>query len=345
MTEQLQPIKLQPFPEHPLVSVLTPCYNATRYIAETIETVIAQTYPHWEMVICDDGSTDDSVEIIKTYAAKDQRIRIIEQKNAGAAAATNVAFENSKGNILAFLDADDLFAPSKLEHCVRAFKDHPDSGFLTHRLQGIDAEGNQNGIIFPGVPKLVDGWFAPYLFDKSPTRGSAAPSAGNLVRRAVLERVMPIPLECQRTQDAFVLTAAMLLTPAIGLDQVLGSYRVHPGGQSRGEMYSEAFHIRRMEDLQSSVNALRRYCLQQGFDKIADYLTEDYYLENVGYLENVMIYYLLTDKLTEGYERQDVDELFAAAGRKGRRFKLLRVFPVCLRRRLLHLYGWLSRSL
>lgn len=340
-----EPITLEVLSDQPLISIITPCYNAERYIAETIECVIAQTYSNWEMVICDDGSTDESVKIIEALASKDSRIRLIKQVNAGAAAATNTAYDASKGEIIAFLDADDLFEAGKLNACVQAFQERPDSGFLTHRLKGIDHLGQENGIIFPGVPKLVNGWFARHLFDKSPTRGSAAPSAGNLVRREVVEKVMPIPMECQRTQDAYVLTCAMLLTPAIGLDLVLGAYRIHPGGQSRGQMYSHEFHERRMADLRKSVNAIRGFCQQQGFDEVADYLAKDYYHENVGYLENVVIYYLLTGKLTGSMQDENPADLFYRAGKKGRRFKLLLKWPVSIRRHVVHFYGWLGRMM
>ena len=73
--------------EKGLVSIITPCYNGAKYISETIDSVIAQTYPKWEMIIVDDGSKDNSTEIVRGYT--DERIHLIQQKNAGSAAARN----------------------------------------------------------------------------------------------------------------------------------------------------------------------------------------------------------------------------------------------------------------
>jgi teichuronic acid biosynthesis glycosyltransferase TuaG len=98
------------------VSIITPCYNSVDYIAETIESVIAQTYKNWEMIVIDDCSTDGSYEIILSYAEKDRRIRFYRmKKNGGAAKARNKAIEISNGEYLAFLDSDDLWLPDKLE--------------------------------------------------------------------------------------------------------------------------------------------------------------------------------------------------------------------------------------
>lgn len=345
MDKQLHPIELNRLSRAPLVSIVTPCYNAASYIAETIESVLAQSYEHWEMVICDDGSTDDSASLIESYAGNDNRIRLIKQANSGAAAASNAAYSACEGDIIAFLDADDLFDTNKLAICLEALQKRPDCGFLTHRLRGINNEGKENGIVIPGVPKLVDGWFAPYLFDKIPNRGSAAPSAGNLVRREVMEKIMPIPVECQRTQDAYVLTCAMLLTPAIGLEKMLGSYRIHPGGQSRGLRYSEAYHARRIADQRATVSAIRGFCMKMGYAELAEYLGGDFYYENAGYLENVAIHYLLTSQLPAEMDHTRLGDMLESSGKMARLFKQLAKFPLPVRKiclRLVALAGRLS---
>lgn len=98
-----------------LVSIITPCYNGAKYISETIDSVIAQTYTEWEMIIVDDGSKDNSAQIISGYVAKDSRIRLISQENAGSAAARNNGIRNASGQYTALLDADDLWLPEFLE--------------------------------------------------------------------------------------------------------------------------------------------------------------------------------------------------------------------------------------
>ena len=98
-----------------LVSVITPCYNGARYIGETIESVLSQTYTDWEMIIINDGSTDNSYAIIKEYEKRDRRIRSIQQENAGSAAARNNGIRNANGQYIALLDADDIWLPMFLE--------------------------------------------------------------------------------------------------------------------------------------------------------------------------------------------------------------------------------------
>lgn len=99
-----------------LVSIITPAYNAAEYIAETIESVLAQTYPKWEMLIVNDCSKDNTAEIVQSYAAKDKRIKLINLKqNSGAAVARNTAIQNAQGRYIAFLDSDDLWKKEKLQ--------------------------------------------------------------------------------------------------------------------------------------------------------------------------------------------------------------------------------------
>lgn len=97
------------------VSIITPCYNGERFIGETIESVLGQTYANWEMLIVDDGSRDRTAAIASGYAAKDARIRLIRQKNGGTANARNNAIRQAEGRYIALLDADDLWEPDFLE--------------------------------------------------------------------------------------------------------------------------------------------------------------------------------------------------------------------------------------
>lgn len=97
-----------------LVSIITPCYNGEQFISETIESVESQTYPNWEMLIVDDGSTDGSEEIINQYAEKDSRIKLIKQKNAGSAEARNNGIRHAQGQYIALLDSDDVWLPEFL---------------------------------------------------------------------------------------------------------------------------------------------------------------------------------------------------------------------------------------
>jgi len=103
--------------KQPLVSVIIPMYNAEKYIFETIESVLNQTYKNWELIIVDDCSTDRSRDIVKEYIKQDDRIKLIESETnfGGPARPRNIGIEKAKGEFIAFLDADDVWLPEKLE--------------------------------------------------------------------------------------------------------------------------------------------------------------------------------------------------------------------------------------
>ncbi|WP_421823932.1 glycosyltransferase family 2 protein [Flagellimonas oceanensis] len=99
-----------------MVSIITPVFNSQKYISECISSVLDQTYKNWEHILVDDCSTDNSAQIIKGFAEKDDRIRYVKlSKNSGAGVARNKAIELAKGDYIAFLDSDDLWSPVKLE--------------------------------------------------------------------------------------------------------------------------------------------------------------------------------------------------------------------------------------
>lgn len=98
----------------PLVSILIPLYNAQEYIAETIENCLAQSYPNIEIIIIDDGSKDNSLQMAREYAEKHSSIKVYTQENSGAPRARNLAFEKSSGEYIQYLDADDLISANKI---------------------------------------------------------------------------------------------------------------------------------------------------------------------------------------------------------------------------------------
>lgn len=103
----------------PMVSVIMPCYNAKHLISQSIDSVLSQTYENWELLITDDCSTDNSVEIVKRYCKMDSRIDLLVSKqNQGIAKTRNLSIERAKGHFIAFLDNDDLWLPNKLEKQV-----------------------------------------------------------------------------------------------------------------------------------------------------------------------------------------------------------------------------------
>jgi glycosyltransferase involved in cell wall biosynthesis len=122
-----------------LVTIITANYNGSQYLAKAINSVLNQSYPFIEHVIVDDGSTDDSARLIKSFGDKDSRIKpILLPQNRGVARARNVGIENSTGKYIAFLDADDMWVPEKVEKQVAVFRQHPNAGLVVTDALSID---------------------------------------------------------------------------------------------------------------------------------------------------------------------------------------------------------------
>lgn len=137
-----------------LVSIITPTYNCAHFIAETIHSVLAQTYTYWEMIIVDDCSTDNTEDIVKKFASIDPRIRYLRNyQNMGAASTRNRALREAKGRWIAFLDSDDLWMPSKLERQI-SFMKHNGYTFSYHEYEEIDKYSNPLHIYVSG-PKNI----------------------------------------------------------------------------------------------------------------------------------------------------------------------------------------------
>ena len=137
-----------------LVSIITPAYNAEKYIKDTIESVIAQTYTNWEMIIVDDASVDNTKNIIKSYQEKDERIKLISlNTNQGVANARNTAIVNAKGQYIAFLDADDFWDKEKLSKQIE-FMQNNKIAFSYHAYKLFDLSNQKQKEIF--VPKNLN---------------------------------------------------------------------------------------------------------------------------------------------------------------------------------------------
>lgn len=131
----------------PQVSVVTPTYNSGRYLRDTVESVRAQTFREWELVLIDDGSTDATLELSDEFARADPRIRLARGMHAGGAAARNRGLQHtdSRSQYVIFLDHDDTWEPETLKHLVRTLEDHPTAVAAHGLARAIDAEGVVQG--------------------------------------------------------------------------------------------------------------------------------------------------------------------------------------------------------
>jgi glycosyltransferase involved in cell wall biosynthesis len=197
--------------ERPLVSVIMPVRNGERFIAQAIESVLAQTYGHYEIVVVDGASTDRSVEIATGYPG----VRCLQQAaRTGFAGAWNEGVAAAQGSLISFLDSDDLWAPHKLQRQVELLDHRPDVDYVITRVRFL-AE--------PGVP-LPPG-FKPELLESDHVANM--PSAV-MIRRAALEAVGPFrtDLEVANDIDWFARAKDLALTLAT-VEEVLLQKRVH----------------------------------------------------------------------------------------------------------------------
>ena len=222
----LRPVSLEPLSAEPLVSVLVPNKDYGRFLPEALESVRTQTYGNLEVIVCDDGSTDDSVEVATSFAERDERFSLERHEvNRGQGAGFNTAFGRARGEIVAFLDADDTFAPGKLETVVAALGDGQ-VGAVVHPLMVTDGGGAPIQRI-PALTRFEDGWLAPRVLRRG-GRWRWVPTSGLTMRRTVADLVFPMPEEgFSSSADTFFLMLVPLLTPVVSVDDVLGTYRRH----------------------------------------------------------------------------------------------------------------------
>jgi glycosyltransferase involved in cell wall biosynthesis len=165
----------------PLVSVIIPNYNYAHYLPQALDSVLAQTYSKVEIIVIDDGSTDDSESILRSYG---DRIRWIKQQNQGVSASRNLGVRETKGELVAFLDADDIWLPTKLEKQVRRILSEPEIGLIHCGVEQIEPKGGSLGVLLNGL----EGWVSTdFLLFQGPVIIAAGSTA--VVSRAVFEAV------------------------------------------------------------------------------------------------------------------------------------------------------------
>ncbi|SEH64548.1 Glycosyl transferase family 2 [Ruminococcus flavefaciens] len=137
-----------------MVSIIMPSYNTGKYIADTIESVLAQTYKNWELIIVDDCSTDDTNEVVNKFKYDDRIKYLKNDHNSGAAVSRNKALREAKGKWIAFLDSDDLWLPHKLMWQLKFMKKH-DYHFSYTNYCEIDEDGVETGVLVTGPKRIT----------------------------------------------------------------------------------------------------------------------------------------------------------------------------------------------
>lgn len=245
----LAPMALPPLPAQPLVSVLISCYNYGAFLGAALESVLAQTYGHLEVIVVDDGSTDDSVAVAEAVAARDPRVRVVVQANGGQAAAINAGVAESRGEVLFLMDADDLFEPAKVAAVLDLFRAAPRAGFAVHRVVPVDAENRP--ILRDLVPwPLAQGWCAPEALRAGGGAGRFPPSSALTLRREVALHLAPLDVRLRGAADGLWQRLAPLATEIVASPEPLTRYRCH--GRNLGHAAFETLEniAQRLRDLE-----------------------------------------------------------------------------------------------
>jgi glycosyltransferase involved in cell wall biosynthesis len=222
--EAIEPMRLAQIQSAPLVSVLVANHNYGRFLPELVQSMLDETYANWELLICDDGSADESPRILQQLAAEDRRIKPLFKENGGQASAWNLAYHHSQGDIICLLDADDWFRRDKLERVVQAFSAHPNAGLVHHRSQATDVSGS--AIYRPQPDKLRHGWLWP-MAEKRGGYALLCKTSDLCIRREIAARVFPMPTELRGYGDAYISRVASLLTEVAAIPDTLSYYRIH----------------------------------------------------------------------------------------------------------------------
>lgn len=212
-----------------LVSVVIPAYNCGAYIALAVQSALDQDYPNKEVIVVDDGSTDNTAEVLAGFG---QRIVVVRQPNSGVAAARNCGMQTARGELIALLDADDLWLPGKLRKQVEYLSAHPELGgvYCAWREWRSDANGeftvphlSSHDTERAGIEPQGSGWLYNKLFLDPIIHTTTL-----LMRREIMEQVGKFDHALRRGQDYDYWFRMSRLAPIHKLNAVLSLYRIHP---------------------------------------------------------------------------------------------------------------------
>jgi len=217
----------------PRVSVIIPTYNRSTLITETIDSVLAQTYLDFELIIVDDGSTDNTLEVLSMYG---ERIKIIQQDNQGQGSARNTGINSSRGELIAFLDSDDLWKPNKLEIQYELIKKKPDLAWVYSDAEAFDGMTGETLYSFGEKQILWEGDILEKILIQD-----FIPSPTPLIKKSVFEHVGYFNnYEASQDWDMWIRIAEKY---PIGLiPEPLARYRKHSGNITANLFWEKKYY-------------------------------------------------------------------------------------------------------
>lgn len=251
----------------PKISIVIPVYNAACHLTETLDSVLAQTFSEWELILVDDGSTDDSAELCERFVERDARIRLVRQANGGVVVARNrgIAETDADSEFVILIDHDDLWETNALQVLHETLMARPDAVAAQGLNSYIDACGNSTtgltgGVLGPERQGILNNRLAAWPSD-APTTFSVLAYANHiltpgqvLIRRSALRAVGPFDPVCRPADDWDIWLRLSRLGDIAFVNRVVLRYRVHEGNASR--------HRRAMDQAEWTVRRKMRHAAQ-----------------------------------------------------------------------------------
>ena len=246
----------------PFFTVLIDTYNYGKYIEEAVASALSQDFPpgEREILVVDDGSTDDTEERLQKFG---ETIRYVRKSNGGQASAFNFGFEQARGEVIALLDADDVWLPNKLGQVYETFERYPEAGMVYHRVH-----------LWNGTSDVSeDNYFSPVSGRVTEDRRALLryPMVGTsclAFRRSALQKLLPVPETLRFQADAYLTALIIFVAPVAAVPEFLGKYRLHGANlfQTNAERTPREQLERRMAMREALLGEIRGWLRMNGND-------------------------------------------------------------------------------
>ncbi|MDB5302576.1 MAG: glycosyl transferase family 2 [Phycisphaerales bacterium] len=222
----------------PTISVLMPVYNADKHLREALDSILGQTFGDFEFLCVNDGSTDDSPTVLREYAERDPRVRIVTKTNGGVTSALNAGLKIARGEFVARMDADDIAIPDRFAAQLEHFREHPECVAVGCHVMMMDASGVDHE---RATPITTHEEIAASLWEG---HGGALPHFGAMMRRSAVEKIGLYREEFRTAQDLDLFLRLSEIGRLENVPRVLMRYRVHEGSVGAARSQEQARNAR-----------------------------------------------------------------------------------------------------
>jgi len=227
--------ELAHFMSYPTVSIIIPAYNAEKYLQETLESILTQDYPSIEVIVVDDGSTDNTSDIVKSYSY-DSRVQYIYKSNSGTAKSRNAGIQSARGDFLMFVDSDDLLSKNALSSLVKISANFSDTDYLIYGEMEFFEDKTYRKLNITKFSKTIKNQKNLYTLRTNLLLCC-------LIPRDVIDRVKGFNEKLKYNEDYEMLLRISKLTKIYGLDKVVYKYRVRIGSKTQTKSLEKAIEV------------------------------------------------------------------------------------------------------